>query len=153
MRKAVLAGLAAVMVVTGCASVRDSRFNPFNWFGRSKEERAVAQVAATLDGGRVQVAQVTELFVEPTTGGAIVRAKGVPPTQGWYRAELIREETATEGEAVFRFVVKQPQGVAPQGTPFSREVTVATFLNDFALEGIRTITVTGAQNARSTRRR
>lgn len=41
MRKAVLAGLAAVMVVTGCASVRDSRLNPFNWFGRSKEERAV----------------------------------------------------------------------------------------------------------------
>jgi hypothetical protein len=153
MRKAVLAGLAAAMVVTGCASVRDSRFNPFNWFGRSQEQRAVAQAAAQVDGGRVQVDQVTELFVEPTSGGAIVRAKGLPPTQGWYKAELIREETDKEGEAVFRFVVKQPQGAPRVGAPVSREITVATFLTDFQLEGIRQITVTGARNARSTRRR
>lgn len=153
MRKAVLAGLTAAMVVGGCASVRESRFNPLNWFGRSSEARAVAQAAATIDGGRVQVAQVTELFVEPTTGGAIIRAKGVPPTQGWYMAELIREDAANEGEIVYRFVVKQPQGDPRQGTPFSREITVATFVSSFQLEGVRTITVTGAQNARSTRRR
>lgn len=153
MRKAMLAGLAAAMVVTGCASVRESRLNPFNWFGRSTQERAVAQAAAAVDGGRVQVDQVTELFIEPTTGGAIVRAKGVPPTQGWYKAELIRETAANEGELVFRFVVKAPQGEMPQGTPMSREITAATFLNDFTLEGVRSITVTGAQNARSTRRR
>jgi hypothetical protein len=153
MRKAVLAGLAAVMLVTGCASVRDSRFNPFNWFGASREQRAVAQAAAAVDGGRVPVDQVTELFVEPTTGGAIVRAKGLPPTQGWYKAELIREAEARPGEIVFRFVVKRPQGTPPQGTPMSREVTVAAFLTSFQLEGVRTITVTGAQNARSTRRR
>lgn len=153
MRKAMLAGLAAVMVVTGCATVRESRLNPFNWFGRSTQERAVAQAAASVDGGRVQVDQVTELFIEPTTGGAIVRAKGLPPTQGWYKAELIREAPARDGEIVFRFVLKQPQGVMPQGTPMSREVTVATFLTEFQLEGVRSITVTGAQNARSTRRR
>ena len=153
MRKAVLAGLAAVMVVSGCASVRESRFNPLNWFGRSQEARAVAQAAAAVDGGRVPVDQVIELSVEPTTGGAIVRAKGLPQTQGWYRAELIREEVAKDGEIVFRFVVKKPEGVTPAGTPMSREITAAAFLTDFQLEGVRTITVTGTQNARSTRRR
>jgi hypothetical protein len=153
MRKAVLAGLAAGMVVTGCASVRDSRLNPFNWFGRSQEERAVAQAAAVVDGGRVQVDQVIALTVEPASGGAIVRAVGVPETQGWYKAELIREETEAEGEAVFRFVVKKPEGVALTGTPMSREITAATFLTTFQLESIRTVTVTGARNARSTRRR
>jgi hypothetical protein len=153
MRKAVLAGLAAVMVVTGCATVRESRLNPFNWFGRSQEQRAVAQAAALVDGGRVQVDQVTALTVEPTTGGAIVRAVGVPETQGWYKAELIREEGAKEGEAVFRFVVKKPQVDTRSGTPMSREITAATFLTNFQLEGIRQITVTGARNARSTRRR
>lgn len=153
MRKAVLAGLAAVMVVTGCATVRESRLNPFNWFGRSQEQRAVAQAAAQVDGGRVQVDQVIALTVEPATGGAIVRAVGVPETQGWYKAELIREETEKEGEAVFRFVVKKPEGAVLTGTPMSREITAATFLTNFQLESIRTVTVTGAKNARSTRRR
>lgn len=153
MRKTVLASLAAVMVVSGCATVRESRFNPFNWFGRSQQERAVAQAAATVDGGRTPVDQVTELVVEPTVGGAIIRAKGVPATQGWYKAELIREETDKPEQLVYRFVVKRPQGDPRAGTPMSREITVATFVTTQGLEGIRTITVTGTQNARSTRRR
>ena len=153
MRKAVLAGLAAVMVVGGCATVRESRLNPFNWFGRSQEQRAVAQAAAQIDGGRVQVDQVTELAIEPTVGGAIIRAKGVPATQGWYMAELIREDGQKPEELVFRFVVKRPQGDTRTGTPASREITVAEFVTTQQLEAIRTITVTGAQNARSTRRR
>ncbi len=151
MRRSLLAALAAAMVVTGCATVRESRLNPFNWFGRS-ERTAAVPAAAVRDGGRIPVAQVTELFVEPATGGAIIRAKGVPPTQGWYSAELLREETAGEGEIVFRFVLKEPREAVP-GTPLSREVTVATFVNDFQLDGVRTITVTGTENGRSVRRR
>ncbi|MDX5357254.1 MAG: hypothetical protein LPK12_05895 [Rhodobacterales bacterium] len=151
MRKSLMAALAAVMVVTGCASVRESRLNPFNWFGRSEKAAAVA-AEPVRDEGRVPVAQVTELFVEPTVGGAIIRAKGLPPTQGWYAAELIQEEVDKPGELVFRFVLKQP-AAAVSGTPMSREVTVATFVSDFKLEGVRTITVTGSDNARTTRRR
>ena len=89
----------------------------------------------------------------PATGGAIVRAVGVPETQGWYKAELIREDSEKEGEAVFRFVVKKPEGAVLTGTPMSREITAATFLTNFQLESIRTVTVAGAKNARSTRRR
>lgn len=151
MRTSLLAALAAVMVVTGCATVRESRLNPFNWFGRS-ERTAAVPAAVVRDGGRIPVAQVTELFVEPATGGAIIRAKGVPATQGWYAAELVRDTEAPEGELVFRFVLKQPRE-AVQGTPHSREVTVATFVTTQRLESVRTITVTGSENARSTRRR
>lgn len=151
MRKSLLAALAAVMVVSGCATVRESRLNPFNWFGRSERAAAVPAQPAR-DGGRIPVAQVTELFVEPASGGAIIRAKGVPPTQGWYSAELVREDGTREDEMIFRFVLKEPQE-AVQGTPLSREVTVATFVTTQRLEAIRTITVTGTDNARSIRRR
>lgn len=152
MRRGVLAAIAAVTVVAGCATVRDSRVNPFNWFGRSEPVAAVSP-EATQDDGRNQVAQVSELFLEPASGGAILRATGLPPTQGWYSGALIEEPTEREGELVFRFVVEAPEAASRQGQPRSREVTVGTFLNSFKLEGVRTITVTGAENARSIRRR
>jgi hypothetical protein len=135
MRKAVLAGLAAMMVVTGCATVRESRLNPFNWFGRSQAERAVAAAEPARDGGRVQVDQVTQLFVEPTTGGAIVRAIGVPPTQGWYLRRT--DPRGTDGKARRGLCIPlcaegSRKATRRQGTPMSREVTVATFLNRIA---------------------
>lgn len=151
MRAGILAALAAVMVVSSCAAARQSRLNPFNWFGRSQAVAAVA--APDRDGGRIPVQQVTQLHVEPTRGGAIVRAVGVPPTQGWYQAQLVAEPREKAEEIVYRFVLKEPQPGERVGTPVSREVTVATFISEFRLEGVRSITVTGAENARTTRRR
>ncbi len=150
MRAGVLAAMAAVLLVAGCATVRDSRLNPFNWFGRSAETRALA--AAPYEG-RQPVQTVTELHVEPATGGAIIRAKGVPPTQGWFEGELVLEASEDPSQLAYRFVLRRPGGPQRAGSAISREVTVATFVSDFKLEGVRNITVTGADNARSTRRR
>lgn len=152
MRNGILAALAAVMVVSGCATIGRSRLNPVNWFGRS-QATAVVTAEPTRDGGRVPVQQVTALFVEPTRGGAIIRATGVPPTQGWYEAQLIAEPRDNPAELVYRFVLKEPAPGTRVGTLVSREVTVATFVSDFRLEEVRRITVTGAQNARTTQRR
>lgn len=153
MRAGLLAAMAAVMVVSACATVRESRLNPLNWFGRSEAARIEAAPAAVNYGGRIPVADVTELHIEPANGGAIIRAKGVPQTQGWYQGDLVLEPSEREGELSYRFVVQQPEGLQRIGTAVSREVTVATFVSDFRLEGIRQITVAGAQNARTTRRR
>lgn len=150
MRAGVLAAMAAVLLVAGCATVRDSRLNPMNWFGRSTEARALA--AAPYEG-RLPVQTVTELHVEPATGGAIIRAKGVPPTQGWFEGELVLEPSQDPAELAYRFVLRRPVEPQRAGSALSREVTVATFVSDFKLEEVRNITVSGADNARSTRRR
>lgn len=151
MRKPLLAAMAAVMFVGACATVRESRLNPLNWFGRSEASSSVA-VQAPRDP-RVMVDQVVTMAVEPTPGGAILRATGLPPTQGWWDGVLVPEPTDRAGELVFRFVLQPPPDARRISTPQSREVTVATYLTDFRLEGIRRITVTGANNARTTARR
>ena len=73
--------------------MRDSKLNPFNWFGHSQEAPAVPQETASgiANDPRQLVAQVTTLDVAETAGGAIVRANGLPPTQGWWKAELVAE--------------------------------------------------------------
>ena len=149
-----------VLAVAGCG-FSQSRLNPFNWFGGDQEE-------ATLEpeGGYAQaeadyrplVAQVTRLEVKPTQGGAIVSAAGLPPTQGWWDAELIAENDgfAVDGVMSYRFVLMPPSADSPAArrvlTPESREVTVAAYINNVRLTDVRKIVVTGANNARSVSR-
>ncbi len=151
-----LAALVALMLVGGCTGVRQSALNPFNWFGRSAEAPTATAVSVPArQDGRQLVAQVTELAVEPVTGGAIVRAVGLPPSQGWWDAELLPENdfTPVEGELSFRFAIAPPTQPRPQGTPMSREVSAGIFVSDFKLANTRRITVTGNGNARTTARR
>ncbi|MCV2864158.1 hypothetical protein [Defluviimonas sp. WL0075] len=152
----VLMAIAIALSLAGCAKVRESKLNPFNWFGRSKE--APAQVQETASGvpndPRLLVAQVTELVVERMPEGAIVRATGLPPTQGWWKAELVAENGGdpVEGVMTYRFVIAPPVGAKPASTPQSREVTAAAFLSNIKLESIRSIVVTGEANSRSSKR-
>lgn len=150
MTRTLLIAMGMVLFLGACASVRESRLNPLNWFGRSQPAEAVA---ATPADRRVLVSQVVAMAVENTPGGAILRATGVPPTQGWWDARLERDLDARPGELVYRFVLQPPPEGTRSGAPQSREVTVATYLSEFRLEGVRRITVTGATNARTTNRR
>ncbi len=157
MRKPLIAALAAALVLGACASARESRLNPANWFGRSQPQ------APTLapEGGygprvidnRALVEQVTVLAVERMPGGAIVRATGLPPTQGWWDAELVAEtERVAPGTLAFRFVVAAPRSPQPASTPQSREVTAGLYLSDIALRDVRQIIVRGRINERVVRR-
>jgi hypothetical protein len=162
LHRTLIAALAAVALLGACASVRDSRLNPLNWFGGSAETRAVAaaDTPAAADP-RVPVAQVVALAVEPVPGGAIIRATGLPPTQGHWDVALVAEPAGNGAaaaderaeELVYRLLVQPPPVPRPAGTPLSREVTAAVFVSSFRLEGVRRITVTGADNARSVSRR
>ena len=66
----------------GCAKIEASKFNPLNWFGAAAPAEALPLFVAPTDD-RVLVAQVLEMSVDKTPGGAIIRATGLPPSQGW----------------------------------------------------------------------
>lgn len=127
--------------------------NPFNWFGSSREEPSrLGPIAHGIDN-RALVAQVTALAVERTSTGAIVRAEGLTPTQGWWDAELLPETRhPVDGVMTYRFVVAAPREATRVSTPQSRLVSVAVPLSVAELEMISRIVVQGAENSRNVRR-
>lgn len=151
MKTPVLALLVAATALTACSRIQNSRFNPFNWFGRS--EPVAVQTVADLKPADVRplVLQVLEMTVEPVPEGAIVRAKGLPPSQGWWDGELV-ERSFEDGVLTYDFRLTPPLQGKPAGTPRSREVTVGAFLSNIRLGSISQIVVQGETNARSSRR-
>jgi len=149
--------MAALVLLAGCGT----RLNPFNWFGGSTAE-PVATPAEAGSGPvdpRPSVAQITELRVDRVPGGALVTAVGLPPTQGWFEAELVPEAVGIDGRPLaengvltFRFVAVPPPSPRQAGTQASREISAGVFLTDQTLAPVRTVTVTGARNQRSARR-
>lgn len=150
MNTPLVAALCATFALGACSTVSNSRLNPFNWFGSSQEAAVISRVGTPADP-RMLVAQVTDMKLEKMPGGVIVRATGLPPTQGYWEAELVARPI-TDGAIIYDFRVFPPVDMADTSTPQSREVTVAAFLSDIKLEGIREITVQGASNARASRR-
>ena len=158
MKTPALAALAALVFLSACAGVRQSAVNPFNWFGGGRE----TEVTLAPEGGfpqaidnRPAVAEITDMAVEPVQGGAIVRATGLPPTQGWWDAELVAdgELAAVDGEVTLRFVLAPPRQTMRQGTERSREVSAGLFLPTAVLAQARRVTVTAERNARTVTRR
>ena len=151
MTKPMLATLSVLLLLAACGSGQRTWYNPFGWFGGSQETESLVQDVGTPQDPRPLVDKVLSLSVEPFDGGAIIRATGLPQTQGFWAAELIAEPVV-DGRAGFRFVVVPPMEPMRVSTQPSREITVATTLTNRELEGISEIIVTGARNARSSRR-
>ncbi len=151
MRLPLLAALIGLTLLSACGGLRASRLNPFNWFGRSAPAAQVQLTVAPADP-RALVAQVLTMAVEPYPGGAIVRATGLPPTQGFWEAELVARPLDENGVLVLDFRVFPPISSAGVINQQSREITVAYNLSDIKLQGISEIVVQGAGNARSSRR-
>ncbi|GAB1364129.1 hypothetical protein MASR1M32_33650 [Rhodobacter sp.] len=143
--------LCLCLGLAACGGFRDSKMNPFNWFGRSQEVEKVALPAAPVDR-RGLVQQVLTLNIEEVPGGAIVRATGLPPTQGYWSAELVAQPVDEHGRLVLDFRVFPPVEAMRSGTQPSREVVVALYLSNYKLDSIREIVVQGEANARAARR-
>ena len=143
-----------LVVLAGCGGLRDSRLNPFNWFGRSQAAQLEPLLPAEVPDARALVADVIDMQIEQLPGGAILRATGRTPTQGFWQAELVLRDGPDQDPTaqVYDFRVFPPLGATAVSTPQSREVTVALYLSDIDLAGVQSITVQGATNARSTRR-
>jgi hypothetical protein len=154
MTRPLLAALALTMLVSGCATIRDSRFNPLGWFGGSRSAPVSLGPTAISTETRPLVAQVTALALEPTSTGAIVRAEGLSPTQGWWDGELVPQTSLRpiDGVVVYRFHIAPPTEPTRVSTPQSRAVSVAATLSRAELAEIREIVVVGAENQRSLRR-
>ncbi len=146
--------LCCALILAGCGGLRESRLNPFNWFGRSRVVEAPVVDTTVAPDGRQLVADVTLMQVDALPGGAIIRAEGRAPTQGYWDAELVLRGGADADPAnpVYDFRVFPPKGEAAVSTPQSREVAVALYLSDVQLARIRGITVQGANNARAVNR-
>lgn len=153
--------LCATLTITGCARVADSRLNPLNWFGGSQpsamtstgELRPLVPVnrATKVVDSRGNIAEVTELEVDKTAEGALVRATGVSSTQGQFNAQLV--PVSNEGGILtLAFRIEAAAGFTGTNSAFSRQVTVARALSLGELAGVRTIRVQGATNARSAAR-
>ena len=133
--------------LAGCAT----RLNPFNWFGGDREERvSVEEVVEVLDN-RQLAGEVLSLQADALPGGAIINAIGLPPTQGYWEADLV--ETSREGGTLMmEFRIFPPLTPTPAGTQRSREVLAGRYMSTQDLDGIRTIVVQGQNNRRSIRR-
>jgi hypothetical protein len=158
MRRPLAAAMVLAVLVGGCGFGK-SRLNPLNWFGQSKKTEVqnvdpVTGVPLPVPDARGMVAEVTAMRVEKVPGGAIIHATGLPPTQGWWNAQLIAENDGkpVKGVLRFRFVIMPPPGTTAVSTPQSREITAAVHVTDFQLQGVRAISVTGSRNARTARR-
>jgi hypothetical protein len=151
MRHQVIAILVLSSALAGCGGFRESRLNPLNWF-KPAEPVYVGELYTRPEDPRALVAQVTELKIEPYASGAIVRATGLPPSQGFWQAELVELPLDDQGRLVLEFRLFPPLEPQPAGTPASREVVVAKALSNQKLEGVSAIVVQGANNALSSRR-
>ena len=154
-RRAVILTTAMALVLSGCG-LGQSRLNPFNWFRSGPEVETLE--AVPLEDTRERrplVAQITQLVIERTPGGAIIRATGLPPEQGWYDAELVnvdRDGQPIDGILYYGFHAQPPLERTRVSTVQSRELTAAKFVSNVTLASVREIRVTGSVNSRSARR-
>ena len=154
--------LMVVSTVSGCARLADSRLNPFNWFGNSREDVATTDPAelrplvpenrsVQVVDARPLVTTVTALSVDRSPYGAIVRATGLPPTQGYFNAQLV-PRSVENGVLVLEFRAEAPAGYEATGSQRSRAVTAAYVIDAVDLPAIRSVRVLGAENSRTSRR-
>ncbi len=150
MKKPIATLLLSALLMTGCAS----KLNPFNWFKRSTNETVQQVAPGQVIENRNLVDQVISLQIEKTNGGAIIHAVGLPPSQGYWDAELVPEndEKPVKGVLTYKFRIDQPFEFKRASTPTSREVVVGHFVSNIKLRDVTTIRVLGARNARSSRR-
>lgn len=153
MVKSLTLALAVAVLLAGCGRLAESRINPFNWFGRDRPVETTAPQSALERDTRPLVAQVSSVTIERAPGGAILRATGLPPTQGfWDPGLLLDESRSSPGLLVYQFRLERPVTRQRTSTETSREVVTAVFLTDQNLASVREIQVLGAAGSRAVRR-
>jgi len=156
MKRPIAVLAVSALVLSGCAGIRESRLNPFNWFAKSQEEtlsKSVEGENIVIDR-RGLIDQVLTMRVERVSGGALVHAMGLSPTQGFWDGDLVAQNggVPVNGVLSYDFRIQQPPGFERVSTQQSREVLVGLFVSDQDLAGVSQIRVVAARNARVARR-
>ncbi len=144
------AALAALALVAACGQGGGSGLNPANWFQNGPKVETMEAAPPVPGDPRPAIDQVISMAVEPMAGGVIVRATGVPATQGYWEAALVRGDDE-DGRIIFDFLAIPPITPKRVSTQPSREITAGAFLSNRDLENIREIVVRGARSSRSSR--
>lgn len=153
MKTRLVIALSTAALLAGCGW-GDSSLNPFSWFRSEPEVRVAATATAIPADPRPLVAQVLTVGVERTTSGAILTAIGLPPTQGYYDAELValNDGRPLDGVLRYEFRASPPPASRPAGTQPSREISAAQALSANLLAGVARIEVIAATNRRAASR-
>ncbi|MGB3146206.1 MAG: hypothetical protein WBA91_00455 [Paracoccaceae bacterium] len=154
-RTILLTALTLPVALSACGRIGQSKLNPFNWFGRSRRKNQQATLAPNeAADGRLLVREVTQMELSRMPTGVIVTAYGLPPTQGWWKADLVADNHGdpVDGVLTFRFLVFPPDAPQPVSTTQSRELSAGAFISNVRIDQIKEIVVQGELNARSTSR-
>ncbi len=172
MRNLTSALLVSALVLSGCARVSESRFNPLNWFGRASVEPVqdanVNPLIPTSTGGifanrraaRAAVvaplaAQVSDLTVERVPGGALIRATALSDTVGAFAVSLepVNDGMPVDGVLTYELrALTASAGRVPMPER-ARSHVAAVHVTDGDLEGVRLIRVQATRNAATSTRR
>ncbi|MGR3700684.1 MAG: hypothetical protein ACU0A4_01250 [Paracoccaceae bacterium] len=172
MRNLTSALLVSALVLGGCGTVRESRFNPFNWFGRADVQPVdTAQSNPLIPTGRGGIrlfggpatevpagplaAQVSDLTVQRIAGGALIRATAVSDTVGAFdlRLEPVNDGVPVDGVLTYELrAYTAPAGNVPMPQR-ARSHVAAVRVSDGDLAGVRTIRVVAERNAATSARR
>lgn len=99
------------------------------------------------------VDEVTDLVVERTPTGAIVRVTGLPNREGAFDVRLLRVNLDGPVDGVLEYTLNAIQPVQTRvGTQRTREVKAGAFIGNALLEDVREIRVSAERNVLSTRR-
>ncbi len=150
--------MGSLLLTAGCAS----RMNPVHWFGGHHEK--AAPTLAPKDGYPVNidprplVDRIAAVHVDKTPEGIIVTATALPPTQGYWSAELVPtartyddKPAAENGVMTLDYRIMPPRTGQPVGSKKSREITAAFFLSNQTLASVKKIVVNASQNQLSAR--
>ena len=153
-----LRDIALVLMISislSACGFSESSYNPVNWFGDDAAEPETVENVALVQSSdpRPLIPEISSLVLEETPGGVIVRATGLPPTQGWFGADLVsmNEGEPENGVLTYEFRAIPPRGDAIASTVQSREVIAARYVDELRLRDIREIRVVGETNTRSAR--
>ncbi|MCG7492681.1 hypothetical protein [Thalassobius sp. Cn5-15] len=174
MQKSLSVLLISSVVLAGCgqSGLGQSRLNPLNWFGSAKPVTAVpATTDATVnplipERSRLArddtyqgelVANITDLIVEQTPGGALLRVNALAAAQG---SHDVRLEALNEGEPIAGVLVYELRAIplnprfrdAKVGSEATRRITAAAFVSEQTLARVNSIEVRGLNNTLASRR-
>ncbi len=147
-------GLCLTLSVAGCQRVSSSGLNPLNWLGNPQVQAnapvVTAETQPLVPAGalapppdtRELVPDITGVVIEQTPDGAIIRATGVAPTQGYYNAQLVLQ-SFENGVLTYELRAEEPSGGVSVGSIASRTLNVATSVAGATLDAVRTVRVVG----------
>ncbi|MEP2530455.1 hypothetical protein [Shimia sp.] len=159
--------LSVLLISTLTLSACQSRWNPSTWFDGNNqvpkgdvnpllppESQGLFSPGPDPVYPGTPVLQIQSLKVERVPEGALITAVGLPLTHGVFDIRLRpRNEGKVEnGVLTLDLLAIQPPGSPRGGNEQSREVTAGYVATNQDLQGVRTIRVAGAQNAREARR-